>query len=209
MEYQNLITRKTNLQNNDSLTIYDGWPAQQNPYAFELFFNFIKKVRPSRIIEIGTSLGGFTKFLNSTCKKLGIDCKVVTYDIYNKNEYTTLIKEGIDVKIENIFNSNYTSLKEDVINFIKDPGVTIVLCDGGDKIREFNLISNYLKVGDFILAHDYAENKKIFENEVHMKLWNWHEISESDIKSACDKNNLHDYERENFKLGVWVCKIKK
>jgi hypothetical protein len=116
---------------------------------------------------------------------------------------------GIDVRIENIFSENYTKLNNEVIEFVKSDGITIVLCDGGWKIGEFNLISNYLKNGDFILAHDYAENKEKFELDVKNKIWNWHEIQESDIIDACERNNLKDYQREIFESVVWICKTKQ
>ena len=38
-------------------------------------------------------------------------------------------------------------------------GKTIVLCDGGDKPREFKTFSKYLKKGDLILGHDFSRNK--------------------------------------------------
>ena len=209
MDLEILLTKKTNLIENDSLCVFDGWAAQQNPKAFEVFYSFIKEVRPSRILEIGTSLGGFTRFLNEVCKNLNVGCNILTYDIYERQEYDVLISEGIDLRIENVFNELYTTLNEGVIDFIQNPGVTIVLCDGGDKVREFNLISDYLKSGDYILAHDYAENTEVFQKEVFMKSWNWHEISEHNITEACDKNNLIDYKREIFTEAVWVCKIKE
>lgn len=209
MILENLITKKTNLEQNDSLTIINGWAAQQNPKAFEVFYEFLKEVKPSRILEIGTSLGGFTKFLNEVRNELNLNCNILTYDIYGRQEYDILIKEGIDLRIENIFNNSYTTVSQDVINFIESPGVTIVLCDGGDKIREFNLLSNFLKVGDYILAHDYAENSEVFQNKIFMKFWNWHEISESDIVDVCEKNNLVDFKKNDFNEAVWVCKIKK
>ena len=209
MILENLITKKTNLEQNDSLTIINGWAAQQNPKAFEIFYEFLKEVRPSRILEIGTSLGGFTRFLNEVCKELNLDCNILTYDIYGRQEYDILINEGIELRIENIFNDSYTTISQDVINFIGSPGVTIVLCDGGDKVREFNILSNFLKVDDYILAHDYAENSEVFQNKIFMKFWNWHEISEHNITEACIKNNLFDYKREIFTEAVWVCKIKQ
>jgi hypothetical protein len=100
-------------------------------------------------------------------------------------------------------------MDEEVINYIQGDGITIVLCDGGWKIGEFNLISNYIKNGDFILAHDYAEDKEKFELKIKNKIWNWHEISESDIFDACERNNLQDYQRNIFESVVWVCKIKE
>jgi hypothetical protein len=115
---------------------------------------------------------------------------------------------GIDVRIENIFSNEYQTLSQEVIDFIRLDGTTIVLCDGGDKIREFNILSDYLKSGDFILGHDYAVNRDTFEEIVNKKIWNWHELSESDIKNACDRNLLEDYNRTTFESVVWICKIK-
>jgi hypothetical protein len=115
---------------------------------------------------------------------------------------------GIDVRIENIFSNEYQTLSQEVIDFIRLDGTTIVLCDGGDKIREFNILSDYLKRGDFILGHDYAVNRDTFEESVNKKIWNWHELSESDIKNACDRNLLEDYNRTTFESVVWICKIK-
>lgn len=113
------------------------------------------------------------------------------------------------IVIENIFNDNYSEVKQDVIDFIRNDGLTIVLCDGGYKIGEFNILSKYIKKGDYILAHDYAFDREYFDKNIYLKVWNWHEISESDIIKSCEKNKLKDYQRELFQSVVWVCKIKE
>lgn len=208
MIFEDKITKKCNLEHNDSISTYNGWGAQQNYNAFEVFHNFINDVKPKRILEIGTSLGGFTSFLKYTSDKLGIQCDVLTYDIYEKSWYTELTSMGIDVRIKNIFSEGYTEVDQEVIDFIQFDGTTIILCDGGDKVREFNILSNYLKSGDFILGHDYAYDKNTFDEKVNRKLWNWYELSEQDIENACDKNNLKDYNREIFESVVWICKQK-
>jgi hypothetical protein len=41
------------------------------------------------------------------------------------------------------------------------------------------------------------------------KIWNWHEISEENIKTACERNALSNYNSEEFEKVVWTCKIKK
>lgn len=209
MEYENLIQKSSNLELNDSITNYDGWGAQQNPHTFEVFYNFLKKVKPKQILEIGTSLGGFTFFLKKSCQRLGIDCSILTYDIYGRHGYDDLVSNGIDVRIENVFNSDYSIVEKEVIDYINKEGTSLVLCDGGDKIKEFNLLSNYLKIGDIIMAHDYSYDKKTFDTEINKKYWNWFEISEKDIKESCLRNNLYDLDVEKFKKCVWVCKIKK
>lgn len=208
MEYEDKVYKKSNLDHNDSISTYNGWGAQQNPNTFEVFHNFLNEVKPSRILEIGTSIGGFTSFLNYTVKKLNIDCDILSYDIYYKNWYDDMIKDGIDVRVENIFNHDYTNVNQYVIDFIKEDGVSIILCDGGNKKEEFKILSSYMKIGDFILAHDYADNREIFESSINRKIWNWLELTDDDIKKPCDENNLVDYNKQIFNNVVWTCKTK-
>ena len=81
----------------------------------------------------------------------------------------------------------------------------------GQSIRlvgEFNVLSKYIKSGDFILAHDYAENKEVFEEKIKGKIWNWHEISDSDISQATLENNLEIYNKDTFENVVWTCRKK-
>lgn len=209
MEYEDKVFKKSSLVDNDSISTYNGWGAQQNPNAFEVFYHFLNDIKPNKILEIGTSLGGFTSFLDYSTKRLNIPCHILSYDIYNKEWYDDMIKDGIDVRVENVFNNDYTQVKQEVIDFINQDGVTLILCDGGSKIHEFKLLSNYMKTGDFIMAHDYSENSETFKNNVYMKIWNWHEISDNDIQEACDKNNLITYNKDIFNTVAWVCKIKQ
>lgn len=208
MEYIDKVIKKSNLDLNDSISIYGTWGAQQNPNTFEVFFNFIKEIKPSRILEIGTSIGGLTQFLNHTINSLNIDCNILTFDINELSWYDNMRSEGIDVKIQNIFSNNYSKVEEFVIEYIRGEGITIVLCDGGNKIGEFNLLSNFLKSGDFILAHDYAKNYETFNTEIKNKIWNWCEIMDTDINEAVNRNNLVNYNQETFNKIVWVCKRK-
>jgi hypothetical protein len=202
------ITRFTNLKENDSLSSFQGHTAQQNHGAFEVFYNFIKEVKPKRILEVGTSLGGFTTFLKIICNELNLDTNIRSYDIIKHPWYDDIIALGVDLRVENIFTDGFLDMAQEVKEYIQQEGITIVLCDGGWKIGEFNLISNYIKNGDFILAHDYAEDKEKFELNIKDKIWNWHEISESDIFDACERNNLQDYQRNIFESVVWICKTK-
>lgn len=208
-QYDDKLTKESNLEFNDSISTFDGWAAQQNPKAFEVFHNFICKISPKRILEIGTSLGGFTCFLDYTCKKIGLDTKLISYDIISHPWYEEMRNNGVDVRTENIFDEDYTKLKDEVIKFINEEGTTLILCDGGNKIKEFNLLSSLMKKGDYIMAHDYAEDRNYFDNHVYKKLWNWHEISDIDIEEACVQNNLEFFDKEIFDKIVWVCKIKK
>jgi cephalosporin hydroxylase len=208
MGVQERITRFTDLANEDSLSAFMGHTAQQSHFAYEAFYNFLQDVKPKRILEIGTALGGFTQFLSIATKELGLGTELLSYDISERPWYSDMIESGIDVRVEDIFLDNWTSIVPYVENFIKSEGVTVVLCDGGWKIGEFNLLSKYIKQGDYILAHDYADTKDNFEKNIKNKIWNWHEICDNDIDDACKDNNLIPYNKEAFDGAVWVCRKK-
>jgi predicted O-methyltransferase YrrM len=196
----------------DSLSAYKGMVCQQNPLTFRAFYELINEVKPKTVIEIGTSLGGLIRYINYMCKELGLDTRTITYDIHNKGDnFNTMLKnEGIEVKIENIFTKGYTGLENDeIVDTIQSDGVTLVLCDGGNKPKEFNILSKFIKSGDIIMAHDYASDKEKYEKEIKEIYWNWHEISDSDIDNAVTENKLNPFMQDTFTKAVWVCKIKE
>ena len=209
MNINEQITKFTNLDANDSLSAWNGHTAQQFHGAFEVFYNFLREIKPKRILEIGTALGGFTDFLKIACDELKLETKILSYDISERPWYKDMIQSGIDVRVEDVFDFINFTVKPEVTDYIRQEGTTIVLCDGGWKKGEFNVLSDFLKVGDFILAHDYAENEKIFQEKVFGKIWNWHEIQESDIIDACNRNNLEIFQKETFENVAWTCRIKK
>lgn len=202
------ITKLTNLEVNDSLSSFDGYSSQQFHGTYEVFYNFISEVKPKRILEIGTALGGFTTFLKICCDELNLDTNIRSYDVHSKPWYKDIIARGVDIRIENIFSEGFKEMDNEVIDYINGDGVTIVLCDGGWKVGEFNLISKYIKLGDFILAHDYAENREIFETKINGKIWNWFEISDLDINQATVENKLNIYKKDIFENVAWTCRQK-
>jgi cephalosporin hydroxylase len=208
MNIQENITRLTNLELNDSLSAFRGHTAQQSHNAYQVFYDFISEVKPVRILEIGTSLGGFTEFLKIITDELGLNTKILSYDISEKPWYHQMIEKGIDVRVENIFNEDWSGVKQEVVDFVQQEGTTIVLCDGGWKIGEFKIFSKLIKEGDYILAHDYSISKEIYESEIKDKIWNWCEITEQDIEESVISNNLKSYNQDKFSQAVWVCKVK-
>ena len=209
MNISESLTKKVNMEQNDGLSAYMNMAAQQHHDAYEVFYEFLNDVKPKRILEIGTALGGFTKFLKKVSDELNLNINILSYDINEMGWYKDMINEGIDVRVENVFLDGYNYVKKEIIDYINGDGITIVLCDGGNKVAEFNLLSNYLKTGDFILAHDYSESREIFDRDIRGKIWNWLEISENDISESSEKNNLEFYNKDVFDKVVWVCKIKK
>lgn len=208
MNIKENITKLTNLKENDSLSSFMYNTSQQSHDAYEVFYEFLKEIKPKQILEIGTALGGFTNFLKLCINDLDLPTKILSYDIYERSWYKDMVESGIDVRVEDVFDFVALTVKQEVINFIKQEGVTIVLCDGGWKIGEFKILSEHIKHGDFILAHDYAENKQVFESNIRDKVWNWHEVQDSDIREESDRYNLEIYKKETFENIAWTCRIK-
>ena len=202
------ITKTSNLTKNDSLSAFDGNMAQQHHNVYSTFYKLIDDTKPKRILEIGTALGGFTMFLKKVVDSFNLDTKILTFDISARPWYDDMKKMGIDVRVEDIFN-DYQDIPNEIKNFIKQDGLTIILCDGGDKIREFKLLSHFLKKGDIIMAHDYAPNQEYFDNYINGKIWNWLEIQDKDINESCMKHNLTPFMEYELRDVVWVGKIKE
>lgn len=208
MNIQENITKYTNLEVDDSLSEFRRGSAQQSHFAYEVFYNFLKEIKPSRVLEIGTAMGGFTEFLKIVSDEENLNIKLLSYDIAERPWYNQIIEKGIDIRVENIFNEDWTGVNQEVVDFINQEGITIVLCDGGWKIGEFKVLSKLIKKGDFILAHDYAENEEVFREKIYKKIWNWCEIKNSDILPYCLEHNLEYYNKEIFEGAAWTCRKK-
>lgn len=173
---------------------------RQNAHAIPAFSQLFRKVRPNRIIEIGTFSGGLTCFLGLYGKLFNIP--VISYDITDyRNEVT---KQWFDT-----FNIEYRLIDAfqdpQLIQDIRQDGVTLLLCDGGNKPAEMNHFSQFLKSGDIIMAHDYCSDIETFNRDFNGKIWSWCEISDEVINVT----NCDDFMKEVFTSAVWICKKKR
>lgn len=195
-------------------TRYNGYLAQQHYDVFDIFSPFLEKVRPSRILEIGTAGGGFTLYLKDTLNKLGlVDSTLRTYERRDSTNYDFLVEAHIEVCIKNLFDHSYRHFNneeclKEAKNFIQKPGPTLVLCDGGSKANEFRLLAPLLKVGDIIMGHDYIPNMDIFESKYKGKIWNWPELRDEHVDEVSNIHNLRPYNQEEFSKVAWLCKKK-
>jgi hypothetical protein len=210
-----IILKDTNIVINDNKvighTIYNGYVAQQHNDFYIVMEEFIKEVKPARILEIGTAGGGFILAIRDILNKLGLtNTEIISFEVIDQNFYSTLRESNINIIIENIFDNSYMNLEhpEKIVPYIQQEGVTIVFCDGGYKIGEFNNIAPHIKTGDFILAHDYVDNIENWENNYLNKIWNWCEIKDLDIEDVSNKYNLIPHNKELFDKVAWVCKKK-
>jgi cephalosporin hydroxylase len=195
---------------------YKGLSMLQHQNVINVFRELLLKIKPKRIIEIGTEYGGLTLLLSDLIKELDLnetiirsyDIKVPTFLISHSD-----FNDKIEIITKDLFSYNPFSLKLESITELKEfmcePGSNIILCDGGNKIGEFNVISDIIGIGDIIMAHDYAKNDEVFVERIQNKIWNWNEIQESDIIDSINKNNLNPFMETEFENVAWVCKIKE
>lgn len=154
------------------------------------------------IIEIGTYNGGLTSWLYDNKNS---NAMLVSYDIDGTINHTN--RTDIDFRVEDCFAEKSFN---DIVSYIQRPGKTLVVCDGGDKPKEFNAFSEYLKSGDIIIAHDYKVNDEYWN--FLGQYWQWPYESDTtydSIKDAVEKNGLQPYRNEEFNFYLWASYIKK
>lgn len=195
---------------------YKDITAQQNPNAFQTFNDFFIKEKFDHVIEIGTSYGGLSLFLHD--QSLIHNFKFTTYDwsgfkggskVFADRRKNLLSKFNgkypFDFRDKNVFDASTVN----EIAGMLEGNKCLLLCDGGDKPKEFQIYSKYLTKGSFIMGHDYAPDKQQFNENYRNKIWNWHEISDKDIEPTMESENLiHSTYYNEFTSVAWVQCIK-
>ena len=169
---------------------YKGIPVSQVVGVEDKFSKLLNNEEFDVIIEIGTLHGGLTLVLSDL-----FNGHIYSYDI-NKVENKALLKENITLVLGDVFSNT------EIYNIIKNNRV-LVLCDGGNKIKEVNHFAKYIKPNDYIMAHDYFHLREEFSSDK----WTGCEITYADIKTECEKNNIEN--TRNFEDVFWYCGRKK
>jgi cephalosporin hydroxylase len=176
---------------------YKNLIAMQSNLAFEMLDSLLESERFDNVIEIGTAFGGLCLFLYERSQE------------YNYNFLSFDIADRIGIENLNIENRKIMDVFcDEAVVLIKDrikEGKTLILCDGGNKIAEFNYFSKLLKSGDFIMAHDYAESSEYFNCNIKDVYWNWCEITDTNISESLAI--LQKYIKIDFCKSAWLCCI--
>jgi len=188
---------------------FDGVVCMQHPNAFYAFYDLIFEKKPTTIIEIGTAAGGFSRFLDFSIKELDLKTHLISYDVRKNHYHDDLVKDtDVDFRLYDVFSSENKHLFEDLINDIQSTGLTLVLCDGGNKVSEFNMLSPHLKSGDIIMCHDYSHSIEYFESHINNKIWSFCESTYSGICSSVENYQLKPFREDVFSQCVWGSFIK-
>lgn len=187
---------------------YCGLSAQQHPQALPLFRSFFAAHKDiDLVLEIGAGNGGFAAFLKDEADKIG--AKFVTYEtdparlaLYAHAEF---VRRNIDVRVIDALSA---AGKQSILAELANSKRALILCDGGNKIVEFNTFAPHVRPGDIMMAHDYAPNAAVFQTEYVHKIWNWLEIDDESTIAARDAANLVPYHIE-FNSAAWLCVVKQ
>lgn len=175
--------------------LYKGIFTQQNKNFYPAFEKLIAQENIVRVLEIGTATGGFIRAVRDLT-----DAEIITYDILETKHKATLEENNISVNVKSVFDDF------DVVeDYISGKGQVLVLCDGGNKIKEFEVFSRMLKSGDIIMAHDYSRDENLYQAYIKNHVWRWCEIQYKDIALSVETQNLEPVLTEDFQEAVWTC----
>jgi hypothetical protein len=175
------------------------YEMSQNIIAAPAWMLAVLQHRPARVIEIGTSNGGLSNLLSSCTAHYGAE--FITMDT----------RVGGDVNEYPLYgNSKFYQWDcfehiDEIKSWIQGDGQTFLLCDGGNKPKEFNAFSEFLKVGDVIGAHDWLDEDVEDYSPLY---WGWLETAQKDLNVAIIKHDLVDFEPAWFKWSAWCVKQK-
>jgi 23S rRNA U2552 (ribose-2'-O)-methylase RlmE/FtsJ len=172
----------------------DGVIAAQTP-RIEAAFNTVLN-EFSTIIEIGFDRGALSLWLYRNKTE---NTKLVSYDISFGSKMIN--DNNIDFRLGDCFNQE---IIDEIKSLIQLPGKTLVLCDGGNKEREFALYSTFLKSGDVIMLHDYAHSSEDYERVLSET--GWRTAAESrfeNIQQPIESCGLIPYHYDMFKDALW------
>ena len=152
----------------------------QNCMASVILEHYIAYYDFDYVVELGSAYGALSTYIANMA---GASERFIfeTYDCFRDGHWSNKPMGGIGHWFDklstlspliNSFNKDVFSdeVKKHIIETSKNRR-TLILCDGGDKVKEFALYSPILKEGDCIMVHDWGV-----------------EINQSDI----DANNSHN-----------------
>lgn len=149
--------------------LVNGIIAGQTPGVIKV----LEQVLPhfERVIEIGSGRGAFSFWLSQHVSDL------YTFDISGDRFVFPNLKDRFTVG--DCFDA---PIQRHIQELIQNPNQRVLLmCDGGDKEREFNTFASFLKPNDVVMCHDFAEDAADYQ--LYKKQNNWPTNSESHLQN--------------------------
>src|SRR3990167_3580690 len=133
-----------------AFTTFIGAKMSQAPNVIQFWEKILFENDFKRIVEFGTYKGGLSLFFLLWCMQR--KAEFYTYDIA-AFKFSRL---AYGLKLSKYFKKlNVFEREAEIGRLIQCKGKTIIFCDGGDKPKELQTFSKYLKRGDLIGVHDW------------------------------------------------------
>lgn len=172
-----------------------GFITNQNRMALPTWSYAMEMYPPARIVEIGAYNGGFTCALaihahNINAQVYSFDRQEIPGDKYRAiGAYL-----GICWYVMDCFSPEAVQI---IKGLIQMPGVTYLLCDGGNKAEEMKTFGPMLKPGDVIGGHDYFI-------EPRHDWWGFSELRKEMVSGLVDECSLEPFMQEYFDVAAWL-----
>jgi hypothetical protein len=171
----------------------NGLKMSQSIIAASAWVMAVAHCHPRAVIEIGTGRGGLSSLLSHSTSLCG--GTVVTVDTGHEIQYPLYGRHVVHQR------TDCFDLAHHIAHRIKNSGLCFVLCDGGNKEREFNEFSKYLKPGDVIAAHDWINP---FVKDFCPIYWSWSEVDHHNL----DQAGMVEFMPELFDKSAWFVRQK-
>lgn len=168
----------------------------QNRLAIPTWSYAMEVYPPARIVELGTYSGGLTVALAIHARQIG--ARVVSIDRNRPDEGLAEIARVLAIEF---WCGDIWALEGEIAALLAGPGVSYLLCDGGDKRRELKTFAGHLKPGDVIAAHDYAADDGTGNENAW---WGWGEIRRQDGDSVAEERDLEPWLQDHFDTAAWL-----
>lgn len=210
------------------------WPffgcyMQQTPRAVMSFNRLLNSFSFDTIIELGTHDGGLSSLFALYClgSRMGVGAETPNEPTFYKasshhkspktfHTYDCTIRDVLRMEMlkqmgtvfERLDFLNVPASIERISAVIRNGRRVLLLCDGGNKLREFDLYAPSLKPGDIIMLHDWALNEAAFESIKARNVWHGCEVMWSDMRDRCARLAIRPAFNEEFDESMWFCGIK-
>lgn len=130
---------------------YRGLRFPKNPFDIAIYMRLIERLRPSTIIEIGTSQGGGALWFSDICRTFGLDTRIVTIDL----KLPRTQHDGIHYHIGDSYNPEQT-FPTDIL--LAQPHPWLVSEDSAHTYEACSAVLRYfsekMQSGDYIVIED-------------------------------------------------------
>lgn len=187
------------------------------PYERYKLYDYVKRLKPAVILELGTGVGGSTYYMTSALKENNKGV-IYTCDPFKGPSDIFLQRfEGIlfyEKKLSDVF------INELIVNGIIPD---FIFFDGPElpeiALNDFKLIENHLKAGTIFSMHDWDENERAYDCGLSIKAkfikpylysnesWELLEELSGTIKNSDMFDSASDIERPSDSVGM--CFFKK